>query len=133
MSTGDAAASRWQLRSVPAELRREYLARGWWNDAGLGDLVAAGLDRMSSVEFRVRSTVHPWDGTFADVDRAARSLASVLQARGVGAGDVVVFQLPNWVEAGITFWATAYLGAVVVPVVHFYGAKELDYILRVTQ
>ena len=36
-------------------------------------------------------------------------------ADGVGPGDVVVFQLPNWVEAGIAFWAAAYLGAVVVP------------------
>ena len=43
---------------------------------------------------------------------------------------MVAFQLPNWVEAGITFWAAAYLGAVVVPIVHFYGAKEVDYILR---
>jgi acyl-CoA synthetase (AMP-forming)/AMP-acid ligase II len=85
------------------------------------------------VAFRVRSQVHPWDGTFADIDRAARALASSLRRRGVGAGDVVVFQLPNWVEAGITFWAAAYLGAVVVPVVHFYGAKEVDYILGVTK
>ena len=46
-----------------------------------------------------------------------------------GPGDVVVFQLPNWVEAGVTFWAAAYLGAVVVPIVHFYGAKEVSYIL----
>src|SRR6185312_12992241 len=81
----------------------------------------------------VRSKVRPWDGTFADVDRAARSLAASLQARGVGPGDTVVFQLPNWVEAGITFWAAAYVGATVVPIVHFYGAKEVAYILRVTQ
>ena len=44
-----------------------------------------------------------------------------------------MFQLPNWVEAGITFWAAAYLGAVVVPVVHFYGPKEVGYILRATE
>jgi acyl-CoA synthetase (AMP-forming)/AMP-acid ligase II len=44
-----------------------------------------------------------------------------------------MFQLPNWLEAGITFWATAYLGAVVVPVVHFYGPKEVDYIIRATR
>ncbi len=46
---------------------------------------------------------------------------------------MVAFQLPNWVEAGITFWAAAYLGAVVVPIVHFYGAKEVDYIVRATE
>ena len=83
--------------------------------------------------FRVRSAVRPWEGTFADVDRAARSLATSLQARGIGPGDVVMFQLPNWVEAGITFWAAAYLGAVVIPVVHFYGAKEIDYIIGAAQ
>ena len=76
--------------------------------------------------FRVRSQVRPWNGTFADVDRAARSLAAELRARGVGPGSLVVFQLPNWVEAGITFWAAAYVGAVVVPIVHFYGAKEVE-------
>ncbi len=48
----------------------------------------------------------------------------------MGPGDVVVFQLPNWVEAGITFWAACYLGAVVVPIVHFYGPKEVGYILQ---
>ena len=60
-----------------------------------------------------------------------RSLAASLRAGASGAGDVVVFQLPNWVEAGITvLGARAYLGAVVVPIVHFYGAKEVGYILR---
>ena len=54
-------------------------------------------------------------------------------SRGVGPGDVLVFQLPNWLEAGITFWAAAYLGAVVVPIVHFYGEKEVGHILRTVQ
>jgi acyl-CoA synthetase (AMP-forming)/AMP-acid ligase II len=118
---------------VPEALAAEYLERGWWDNASLGDMVAAGLGQRGSVPFRVRSVVRPWDGTFADVDRAARSLAAFLRDRGVGPGDVVAFQLPNWVEAGITFGAAAYLGAAVVPIVHFYGAKEVEYILRVTQ
>ena len=28
-------------------------------------------------------------------------------------------------EAAATFWASAFLGAIVVPIVHFYGRKEL--------
>ena len=32
---------------------------------------------------------------------------------------------PNWLEAAATFYAIAYLGAVVVPIVHFYGPKEV--------
>ena len=42
---------------------------------------------------------------------------------------MIAFQLPNWVEAAVTFWASAFLGAVVVPIVHFYGRKELAYII----
>ena len=45
----------------------------------------------------------------------------------------MVFQLPNWVEAAITFWGAAQLGAVVVPIVHFYGPKEVGYVLDVVQ
>ena len=82
---------------------------------------------------RVHSKVRPWRGTFGEVDRAARSFAASLQAQGVGPGDVVVFQLPNWVEAAITFWGAAQLGAVVVPIVHFYGPKEVGYVLDVVQ
>jgi acyl-CoA synthetase len=128
-----AVGGRWHLRTVPEHLARRYRAEGWWNDASLGAMVAVGLGATRGAGFRVHSKVHPFEGTFGDVDRAARSLAATLRAKGVGPGDVVVFQLPNWVEAGITFWASAYLGAVVVPVVHFYGAKEVDYILRVTE
>ncbi|MFN2540462.1 MAG: AMP-binding protein, partial [Mycobacteriales bacterium] len=122
----------WGLRQVPAELRETYRSRGWWDDTSLGAMVEAGLDKQASAIFQVRSKVRPWDGTFADVDRGARALAASLQGQGVGPGSVVVLQLPNWVEAGIAFWAAAYLGAVVVPVVHFYGPKEVGYILDVT-
>ncbi|MCV7174155.1 AMP-binding protein, partial [Mycobacterium manitobense] len=58
-----------------------------------------------------------------------RRLAQGLRDRGVGPGDVVAFQLPNWMEAAATFWAASFLGAVVVPVVHFYGAKEIRHII----
>ncbi|HEV3132200.1 MAG TPA: AMP-binding protein [Acidimicrobiales bacterium] len=121
---------RWHLRTVPDELARRYRSHGWWNDASLGEVVARGMGRLGRTPFRVRSSVRPWKGTFADVDGAARALAGALHEEGVGPGDVVAFQLPNWVEAGITFWAAAYLGAVVVPIVHFYGPKEVEYILR---
>lgn len=124
---------RWARRPIPEDVTQRWIADGWWRDESLGDLVAAGLERLGDARFEVHSKFRPWSGTFADVDRAARSMATELRARGVGAGDVIVVQLPNWVEAGITFWAAAYLGAVVVPVVHFYGAKEVDYILRSTR
>src|SRR4051794_35116638 len=102
-------------------MAQRYRSEGWWNDATLGSMVADGLGGRGDAAFVVHSELHPWRGTFADVDRAARSLAANLRAEGVGPGDVFVLQLPNWVEAGIAFWAAAYLGVTVVPIVHFYG------------
>ena len=112
---------------------RQYVSEGWWTDDSLGDLVAQGLGAMPDATFAVHSAVRPWRGTVADLDRDARRFAGWLRDNDIGPGDIVVFQLPNWVEAAITFWGAAYAGAVVVPVVHFYGAKELEYILRVTE
>jgi acyl-CoA synthetase len=125
-----AGERRWPQRPLPDDLRQRYLTEGWWGDATLAAMVAEGLAGLGRVRFQVHSDVHPYDGTFEEFDRAARSLAAALTRRGIGPGSVVAFQLPNWVEAGVTFWAAAYLGAVVVPIVHFYGPKELDYILR---
>ncbi|MCK9902014.1 AMP-dependent synthetase [Parafrankia colletiae] len=120
------------MRTVPPDLVKRYESEGWWTQETLGDILAAGLAAAPDAEFRIHSAVRPWSGTFADVERVARRLAAGLRARGVGPGDVVVFQLPNWMEAAAVFWASSLLGAVVVPVVHFYGRKELGYILERT-
>ena len=96
-------------------------------------LLARGLKDNPHVRFTVHSAQRPYAGTFADVELLARKLAAGLRARGVGAGDVVAFQLPNWVEAAATFWASAFLGAVVVPIVHFYGPREVGFILGTVQ
>ena len=117
------------MRTIPAELVQRYYDQGWWTTDTLGDLLARGLVQAPDTEFRVHSAVRPYTGTFAEVEHAARRLAAGLRDRGVGPGDVVAMQLPNWVEAATTFWASALLGTVVVPIVHFYGRKELTHIL----
>lgn len=116
-------------RVVAPELARRYAEQGWWTPDTLGDLLARGLKDNQATRFRVHSATRPFAGTFGDVELMARRLAAGLLKRGVGPGDVVAFQLPNWVEAAATFWASALLSAVVVPIVHFYGPKELRYIL----
>jgi acyl-CoA synthetase len=116
-------------RVVRPELRERYESEGWWTADTLGAQLSTALKAHPDSTFRVHSTVRPYTGTFSDVERVARRLAAGLQARGVGPGDVVAFQLPNWMEAAATFWASALLGAVVVPIVHFYGRKEVSYIL----
>src|SRR4051812_30061216 len=90
------AAERWRLRDVPATLAADYRRAGWWDDRTLGQVASTGLAERAKVAFEVHSNVRPWKGTFGDLDRAARTLAGALQARGVAAGDVVVLQMPNW-------------------------------------
>ena len=117
------------MRAIPAELAKRYEAEGWWTQDTLGDLLARGLQAAPGASFRVHSAVRPWAGTLRDVELVARRLAAGLRERGVGPGDVIAFQLPNWMEAAAVFWASAFLGAVVVPIVHFYGPREIEYIL----
>lgn len=121
------------MRTIPLELQQRYESMGWWTADSLGTMLADGLKSHPDVVFRVHSAVRPYEGTFGDVELVARRLAAGLEARGVGAGDVVVMQLPNWMEAAATFWASAFLGAVVVPLVHFYGPKEVRFVLAETK
>jgi acyl-CoA synthetase (AMP-forming)/AMP-acid ligase II len=121
---------RWVPREVPAARANEYVERGWWDDRTLGMVLLDGLREAGGLPFTVRSDIRPAKATFAEVLDLARRVAAGLEQLGVGAGDVVAFQLPNWLEAGVTFYAAALLGCVVAPVVHFYGRKELSYILR---
>ena len=117
------------MRTIPADLVERYEAEGWWERESLGGVLARGLADVRETGFRVHSAARPWAGCFGDVERVARRLAGGLRERGVGPGDVVAFQLPNWMEAAAVFWASAFLGATVVPIVHFYGRKEVEYIL----
>ncbi|HEV3354648.1 MAG TPA: AMP-binding protein [Acidimicrobiales bacterium] len=119
----------WQPRAVPPELASAYRREGFWGDESLGALLCGRLAARPEQTFKLRSDVRPWTGTFGDVLDGSRQVAAGLAATGVGPGDVVAFQLPNWVEAALLFYGASLLGAVVVPIVHFYGAKEVRYIL----
>jgi acyl-CoA synthetase len=120
-------------RAVDEACARRYVDEGFWIADSMGAVLAAGLHDAATHPFTVRSDRMPYRGTFGDVDAMARRVAAGLRARGIGEGDAVAFQLPNWMEAAVTFYAIAYLGAVVVPIVHFYGPKEVGYILRKTR
>jgi acyl-CoA synthetase len=119
-----------KLRAVPPTLAQRYVREGYWTDETLGEVLAGGLQRNRRHAFHVRSGIRPYVGTFAEVDAMARHVAGWLRVSGIGPGDVVAFQLPNWVEAGAVFYGVSFLGAIVVPIPHFYGRREVDFILR---
>ncbi|HTK16303.1 MAG TPA: AMP-binding protein [Acidimicrobiia bacterium] len=120
-------------REIDAQRAERYVREGFWDDQSLGAILADGLHDAAELPFTVRSDRNPYRGTLGDVDALARRVAAGMSARGVKPGDAIAFQLPNWLEAAATFYAIAYLGAVVVPIVHFYGAKEVAYILKRTR
>src|SRR5215468_3823384 len=120
----------WGMRRTADELAARYRAQGWWSDETLGELLDQHLDEARELELRVWSSVRPRRTTLGVVHEQARCFATALQLRGIGPGDVVAFQLPNCVEAAVVFWGAAFCGAVVVPIVHFYGRKEVGYALR---
>lgn len=126
----EGAVHRWSLRPVPAELAASYREQGAWDDRSLGQFLVDCLEVAAPRRVRIWSDTHPYSGSVREVHHLARRLAGGLRGLGVGPGDVVAFQLPNWIEAAVTFYAAAMLGAVLVPIVHFYGPREMRFILR---
>jgi len=121
--------SRWSLRATAPELADRYRAEGLWTDETLGALIWDRLSAHPELEVRIWSATRPTQHTFAEVHVLARRFAAGLAERGIGPGSVVAMQLPNTVEAAIVFWGTALAGAVIVPIVHFYGRHEVDFIV----
>jgi acyl-CoA synthetase len=120
----------WDLRYPAADLVSRYRAEGWWTDDTMTDVVFAGLPKAASATCRVRSQTHPFEGTVGEVWDMGLRLARALAEHGVGVGDIVAFQIPNWVEAAACLYGLLPLGVVVVPIVHIYGSKEVSHILR---
>ncbi len=118
---------------TPAALRARYLGLGLWSDETIGSWVARQIARHPGDELRIWSATRPARSTLGRSYERGRRLAAGLRARGIGAGDAVAYQLPNWVEAAETFWGLSALGAIIVPIVHYYGPRELAYILERTR
>ena len=127
------SASRWRLRQPAEHLERAWRAAGLWSEETLGSTIDDRLSRYFDRPFTFRSEVRPWRGTYGEIRGLALRAAEGLARRGVKSGDIVAFQLPNWVEAAITFYAVTYLDALIVPIVHTYGPKEVAYILQRTE
>lgn len=67
--------------------------------------------------------------TFGEIDARAARMASVLEARGLRAGDRLCVYLPNCLEYIDLFLAAARLGVIFVPVNILYRDREIGHIL----
>ena len=68
--------------------------------------------------------------SYAQLDRAARGVASALRARGVAPGDKVALLIPNVPEFTIAYFGILYAGATVVPINVLAAAPEVHYFLE---
>jgi len=67
--------------------------------------------------------------SYAELDRAARGVATRLQERGVAPGERVALLVPNVPEFTIAYFGILYAGAVVVPINVLAAAPEVAYYL----
>jgi len=111
-------------------LAEKWLRQGWHDDLTLPDSLALAAREDANLPIVLHSVERPGSLTLGGLHERARTMASAFAARGVGRGDVVAVQLPNWSETAVAYLALATLGAVFVPIVHIYGPRETDWILR---
>lgn len=120
----------WEMRSTPEALRRRYQEEGFWTDDTFDSFLEREIGSEPELAFRVWSDTRPFEGRTRDLWIQGLCLATSLKRIGLRQGDVVAFQAPNWAESIVTVVAGFRLGCVMVPIVHFYGAKEVEFILR---
>jgi acyl-CoA synthetase (AMP-forming)/AMP-acid ligase II len=125
----------WTLRADPSgfatrwsdDVAARYRTAGWWRDETLADVARRacreGPDRLLLMEGdRCVTRAQGWD--------AASRLAAFFLSRGLQPGDVVSFQLPNWVEAAVIALAVRRCGLVLAPIPPNYRESEVGYILQ---
>ena len=120
----------WELRTTSPEMRARYIAEGHWTDDTFASFIEKTVHASPALPFHVWSDTHPYAGTVGDIYAESQKIAGGLIQHGIGAGDVVAYQLPNWAEALSIIWAGFSVGAVMVPIVHFYGTSEVEFILN---
>ena len=117
--------SGWQIRWNEEDARR-YRAEGHWTESTLTDAARAAVaedpDRIILIEGDTHFTrSQTWE--------QALRLANFFLSRGLKPGDVISFQLPNWIEAAIVALAARMVGVVVNPIPPIYRGSELAYII----
>ncbi|WP_158229999.1 AMP-binding protein [Sphingobium fuliginis] len=104
-----------------------FRATGDWRDLQASTIIA---NELSADPDRIVVRDRDRMLTVRDLDLQSRRLAAWMRAQGVGAGDVVSFQLPNWIEVHVIDLAAALIGAISNPIVPIYRDAEVEFILR---
>lgn len=111
----------------------KFREAGYWLDKTVDQLlteaVARTPDKISIVADRA-DRAQSRRLTYKELDDLANRAATSLLRLGIGGGDVVTVQLPNWWEFVVAAFACAKIGAVMNPVMPILRERELTYILN---
>ncbi|MCX7285498.1 MAG: AMP-binding protein [Novosphingobium sp.] len=118
----DIAAKPWDWLPIPAPHQAAFARTGVWDRKTLADLAR---ERAHQAPDFVCFIDGEGSYTFARVLAEAEALAATLHARGLGAGDVIAFQVPNWREAAVINLAAVIGGMIVNPIVPIYRDAEM--------
>ncbi len=120
------------MYTTPQERIEEMTRQGLWGDETLHGLLArCAADHPDTLAVADQPNRRELTGdeprrlTFRQLDQASDALAATLLARGIGAGNRVLVQLPNISELAVCYYALSKLGAVISPVPVQYGSHEL--------
>lgn len=110
----------------------DYTERGWWGTQTLcemfDDIVQKHPDRLALVDPPNRASYTSGASgrlTYREVDQKVTAYAQRLMEAGVGADDIVVYQLPNIHELLVILLACNKVGAIASPVLVQFGTSEL--------
>ncbi|MCH8179556.1 MAG: cyclohexanecarboxylate-CoA ligase [Proteobacteria bacterium] len=116
-----------------APRRAAAVAQGHWRDRTINDAldacVAACPDQLALTAVQVESG-QVTRFTYAEMARMADRIAVGLSRLGVGRGDVVSVQLPNWWQFTLSYLACSRIGAVLNPMMHIFREHELGFMLQ---
>jgi cyclohexanecarboxylate-CoA ligase len=112
---------------------RAMRASGWWVDKTVDAMFAEAMarfpDKPALVAYRADRETPPNRFSYRELAKLVARATAGLRALGVGRGDVVAIQLPNWWEFVVATLACARLGAVVNPLMPIFRERELRFML----
>ena len=122
--------------STPAKRRAAMTAAHYWRDETpldhLDRAVAKHPEKTAIVAIRAGGGEET-HLSYRELDRLSDVLAARLAALGVGRGDVVSFQLPNWWQFSVLHLACLKIGAISNPLMIIFRERELRFMLKLAE
>ncbi|MCW5652122.1 AMP-binding protein [Hydrogenophaga sp.] len=111
-------------------------AAGLWMDETMDDFLARHLqafpDKQAVVGYRV-DRAQPFRLSYRELADRVNRAAAAMHRMGIGRGDVVSVQMPNWWEFAVLALACGRVGAALNPLMPIFRERELGFMLDSAQ